>query len=89
MVETAKRILTKEKIDTQVAGQSSFTPFMSIKNSHNNKKVTFDTQDRLEEKTDRLTVNQQQKMMKQKKNSSGLKYIKVKKEANQEISTQT
>ena len=43
MVETAKRILTKEKIDRQLAGQSSSTPFMSIKDSYNNKKVTFDT----------------------------------------------
>ena len=29
-VETAKRILTKEIKDRQLAGQSSFTPFMSI-----------------------------------------------------------
>ena len=29
-VETAKRILTKEKIDRQLAGQSSSTPFMNI-----------------------------------------------------------
>ena len=41
-VETAKRILTKEKIDRQLAGQSSSTPFMSTKDSYN-KKVTFDT----------------------------------------------
>ena len=54
--ETAKRILTKEKIDRQLAGQSSSTPFMSIKDSYNNKKVTFDTQDGLEDKIDRLTV---------------------------------
>ena len=31
VVETAKRILTKEKIDMQVAGKSTLTPFMSIK----------------------------------------------------------
>ena len=30
-VETAKRISTKEKIDRQLARQSSSTPFMSIK----------------------------------------------------------
>ena len=30
-VETAKRILTKEKIDRQLTGQSSSTPFMNIK----------------------------------------------------------
>ena len=48
-VETAKRILTKEKIDRQFVGQSSSTPFMSIKDSYN-EKVTFNTQDNLEEK---------------------------------------
>ena len=46
VVETAKRILMKEKIDRQLAGQSSSTPFMSIKDSYN-KKVTFDTWDGL------------------------------------------
>ena len=40
-VETAKTILTKEKIDTQLPGQSSSMPFMSIKDGY----VTFDTQD--------------------------------------------
>ena len=56
VVETAKRILTKERLDRQLAGQSSSTQFMSIKDSYNNKRVTFDTQDRLEDKIDRLTV---------------------------------
>ena len=42
VVETAKRILTKEKIERQLARQSSSTPFMSIKDSYN-KKTTFDT----------------------------------------------
>ena len=42
-------------MDRQLEGQSSSTPFMSIKDSHN-KKVTFDTQDELEDKIDRLTV---------------------------------
>ena len=41
-VETAKRILTKDKIDRQLARQSSSTPFISIKNNHN-KSVTFNT----------------------------------------------
>ena len=54
MVGTAKRILTKEKIDRQLAGQSSSTPFMSIED--NNKRVKFDMQDGLEEKIDRCTV---------------------------------
>ena len=56
VVETVQRILTKEKIDRQLAGKSSSTPFMSIKGSYNNKKVTFDTQDGLEDKIDRLRV---------------------------------
>ena len=30
-VETVKRILTKEKIDRQLAGHSSSTPFMSVR----------------------------------------------------------
>ena len=41
-VETAKRILTKEKIDRQLRGQSSSTSFMSTKDSYN-QRVTFDT----------------------------------------------
>ena len=56
MVETAKRIVTKGKIDRQLAGQSSSTPFMSGKDSYNNEKVTFDVEDGLEGKIDRLTV---------------------------------
>ena len=56
-VETAKRILTKEKKGRQLAGQSSSTPFMSMKDSYaNNKKVTFHTQNGLEEKINRLTM---------------------------------
>ena len=53
-VETAETILTKSKIDRQLAGKSSSTPFMSIKDCHNNRWVTFDMQDNLEEKIDRL-----------------------------------
>ena len=41
-VEKAKIILTKEKIDRQLAGQSSSAPFMSVKDSYN-RRVTFDT----------------------------------------------
>ena len=47
--------MTKEKIDRQLAGQSSSTPFMNIKDGYISKKVTFYTQDGLEEKIDRLT----------------------------------
>ena len=35
VVETAKRILTKEKIDRPLAGQSSVTPFMNIRDRYN------------------------------------------------------
>ena len=54
-VETAKRILTKEKIDRQLVRQSSSTPFMNIEEEHN-KRVTFDMTDGLEQKIDKLTV---------------------------------
>ena len=55
VVETAKRILTKEKIDKQLAGQTSSTPFMSVKDGLS-KRVTFNAADDLEQKIDRLTV---------------------------------
>ena len=48
-VETAKRMLTKEKIDKQLAGQTSSTPFISVRDSQN-KRVTFNTADNLEQK---------------------------------------
>ena len=54
-VDTAKRILKKEKIDRQLSGQSSSTPFISIKDNHC-RRVTFDTGDELGEKIDKLTV---------------------------------
>ena len=54
-VETAKRILTKEKIDRQLARQSSSMPFMNKQEEHN-KRVTFNTMDSLEQKIDKLMV---------------------------------
>ena len=51
----AKRILTKEKIDRQLAEQTTLTLFMNIKEGFN-KKVTFDTMDSIEQKIDKLTV---------------------------------
>ena len=54
-VETAKRILTKEKIDRQLAGQSCSMPFKNIRDGYNSRKmVTFDMQDRLDDKIDKL-----------------------------------
>ena len=54
-VEIAKRILTKEKLDRQLTGQSSSTPFMSIRDGHN-RKVSFDTREELGDKIDKLAV---------------------------------
>ena len=54
-VETAKRILTKEKIEKQLAGQTSSTPFMSVKCRYG-KRVMFNAADNLEQKKDRLTL---------------------------------
>ena len=55
MVETAKRILMKEKIDRQLAEQTSSTPFLNIREGYK-KKVTFDMMDGIEQKIDKLTV---------------------------------
>ena len=55
VVETAKRIHTKEKLDKQLTGQTSTSPFMSIKEG-TNRKVLFDTRDKLGDKIDKLTV---------------------------------
>ena len=54
-VEVAKRILMKEKIDRQLVGQTSLTPFISIKEWFS-KKVTFNTMDGIEQKIDKLMV---------------------------------
>ena len=52
-VETAKRILTKEKIDRQLTGQTSLTPFMNIQDNYS-KRMTFDMMDGIEQKIDKL-----------------------------------
>ena len=51
MVETAKRILTKEKIDKQFGGQTSSAPFMSMRDGLS-KRVIFNAMDNLEQKID-------------------------------------
>ena len=53
--EAAKEIFTKEKIDRQLSGQTSSNPFMSIKDNHS-RKVSFDTQEELGDKIDKLVV---------------------------------
>ena len=54
-VEITKRILNKEKLDGQLTRQSSYTPFMSIRDGHNGK-VSFDTKEELGNKIDKLAV---------------------------------
>ena len=54
-VEMAKGILTKEKLDKQLTGQTSTRPFMNIREGIN-RKVSFDTRDELGDKIDKLTV---------------------------------
>ena len=54
-VETAKRILTKEKLDKQLTGQTSTRPIMNIRDG-TERKVSFDARDELGDKIDKLTV---------------------------------
>ena len=54
-VETAKRILTKEKLDWQLTGQTTTSPFMNIRDG-TDKRVSFNTRDELGDKIDKLTV---------------------------------
>ena len=51
-VETAKRILTKEKLDKQLIGQSSANPFMNVRDG-TERKVSFNTRDELGDKIDK------------------------------------
>ena len=54
-VETTKRILTKEKLDKQLTGQTSTSPFMYIRDG-TERKVSFNARDELGDKIDKLTV---------------------------------
>ena len=54
-VDTAKRILTKEKLDKQLTGQTSTSPFMSIREG-TDKRVSFSDRDELGDKKNKLTV---------------------------------
>ena len=54
-VDAAKRIHTKEKLDKQLTGQTSTSPFMSIREG-TDKRVSFDSRDELWDKIDKLTV---------------------------------
>ena len=55
MVDTAKRILMKEKLDKQLTGQTSTSPFMNVRD-RTERKVLFNTRDELGDKIDKLTV---------------------------------
>ena len=55
VVETAKRILTKEKLDKQLTGQTSASPFINIRDG-TERKVSFNARDELGDKIDKLTV---------------------------------
>ena len=52
-VETAKRFLTKEKIDRQLAGQSS-TSFMKLNDKKCKKAVSFDAREVLERNSENM-----------------------------------
>ena len=54
-VDTAKRIVTKEKLDKQLIGQTSSSPFMSVRDG-TDRRVSFNTKDELRYKIDKLTV---------------------------------
>ena len=54
-VERAKRIVTKEKLDKQLTGQTSTRPFMNIRDGIE-RKVSFNARDELGEKLDKPTV---------------------------------
>ena len=54
-VYKAKRILTKEKLDKQLTGQTSTSPFMNVRDGKE-RKVSFNTRDELGDKIDKLTV---------------------------------
>ena len=77
-VETAKRILTKEKLDKQLTGQTSASPFMNIREG-TERKVSFNTRDELGDKIDKLTVMMSTLAAKdsEEKRPFNPKYIKV------------
>ena len=54
-VQTAKRILINEKLDKQLNGQASTSPFMSIRKG-SSRRMSFDTREVLGDKKDTLMV---------------------------------
>ena len=54
-VDTAKRMLTKEKLDKQLTGQTSTSPFLSVRDG-TERRASFNAKDELGDKIDKLTV---------------------------------
>ena len=54
-VDTAKRILTKEKLDKQLTGQAPTSPFMNVRDG-TERKVSVNTRDELGDKIGKLIV---------------------------------
>ena len=54
-IDTSKRILTKEKLDKQLTGQTATSPFVSIREG-TDKGVSFNVRDELGDKIDKLTM---------------------------------
>ena len=54
-VDTAKRILTKEKLEKQLTGQASTSPFMSTREGAS-RRVPFATREELGDKIDKLMI---------------------------------
>ena len=75
VVETAKRILTKEKLDKQLTGQTSPSPFMNVRDG-TERKVSFNARDELGDKIDKLTV-MMSRLAAKRKDPSNPKYIGV------------
>ena len=77
-VDTAKRILTKEKLDKQLTSQTSTSPFMNIRDG-TERKVSFNARDELGDKIDKLTVVMSRLAAKDsnEKRPSNPKYIKA------------
>ena len=55
VVGIAKIILTKEKLDRQLTGQSLSTPYMSIRDGHQ-RRASFDMKEELGDEIDKLVV---------------------------------
>ena len=54
-VDTAKRILTKDKLDKELTGQTSTSPFISVREG-TDRRVSFNTRHELGDKIAKLTV---------------------------------